>query len=235
MFRIFAYLIFSITFFALGSGGTFSQNSAHVMLEREGFKEFLRDSANISGAVVVGLQRQGQDEQGINLDAYIPIEWAGMNACMQVVSSDGRYEAYGPYLIPGDWVGGFTRLDFPTEYQEELMGIPHDGLGAMLLEGDCNDRNTGGVSVALWNSALAQDPYLMVNSFRADRVFMYMEGLEQPTLCERVDTPTPIAFDTKCKISSGQVVGKTHLEIYRVTGGKPSQPTGVEIWLPGTQ
>ncbi|MDE4276813.1 hypothetical protein PXK58_21255 [Phaeobacter gallaeciensis] len=125
MFRIFANIIFSITFVAFGSGA-FSQQPAQVMLKREGFKEFLRDSANISGAVVVGLQRQGQDEDGINLEAYIPSEWAGMDACMQVVSSDGRYEAYGPYLIPGNWAGGFTRLDFPTEYQEELMGMPHD-------------------------------------------------------------------------------------------------------------
>lgn len=216
----------------LSAGSVAAQVDGKVTLQREGFKEFLHESANISGAVVAGLQRHGTGGEGISLGAFVPADWAGSNACMQVVSIDGRYEAYGPYTIPKDWNGGLANLEFPTEHFDALQKIPQDGLGAMLSEGECAVRGSGGISVALWNTEPDDTVYLMVNSFRADRVFLYLEGVGSPTICERLNLSSPIAFDTKCRLSLEEGNSPTEVELYRVSDGQPSKPTHVSIWLP---
>ena len=224
--------ILSVAFITLGGSNVISNELSEVKLLEADFEEFLRDSANISGAVVAGLQRQGSIANSLELGAYVPVDWAGSNTCIQIVSSDGRYEAYGPYVIPTDWPGGYTSLDFPTEYLSELSLLKKDELGALLSEGTCSDRKNREISVAIWNATPTQKYTLLVNSFRADQVFLYRAGQPTPILCERVDVASPISFDTKCEITLGKVAEETIFTVYRVKSGKPSNPTEVTIWLP---
>jgi hypothetical protein len=227
--------ILSVAFITLGGSDAISGELPEVKLLEADFEEFLRDSANISGAVVAGLQRQGSIADSLELGAYVPVDWAGSNTCMQIVSSDGRYEAHGPYAIPIDWPGGYTSLDFPTEYLSELSLLKKDELGALLSKGTCSDRKNRGISVVIWNTMPAQKYTLLVNSFRADQVFLYKEGQSAPILCDRVDVASPISFDTKCEIALGKVAEESVFTVYRVKNGKPSSPTEVAIWLPVEQ
>nr|WP_309503808.1 hypothetical protein [uncultured Roseovarius sp.] len=208
-----------------------AEGVTEVALQKSDFKEFLREGADISGAVVVGVQVQTAAPDGPSLMGYIPQAWKGSTICAQVVSVDGRYEAYGPYLVPDDWPGGTTPLEFPTKYQDQLRALPADGVGALVSQGDCGGQQ-GASTVALWNSTSLETIDVMVNSFRADDVFAYIADRPQPVRCQKINTESRIAFDSKCSIDARDIHGATKIGIYRITGGKPSQPTEFDLWFP---
>ncbi len=209
-----------------------AQEPSEVALQKSDFKEFLREGADISGAVVVGVQVQSPAADGPSLMGYIPREWKGGMICAQVVSADGRYEAYGPYLVPADWAGGTAPLEFPTRYQEQLRAFSKDGVGAMVWQGACGEQQASAKSVVLWNATDLETIDVIVNSFRADDVFAYVADRPQPIHCRKIETGSSIAFDSKCSIDADGIHGETKIEVYRITNGKPSQPTGFEIWFP---
>lgn len=185
--------------------------------------------------MVRGVQVQGRATGGPSLVGYVPHSWRGSAICARVVSADGRYEAYGTYLVPATWSGGSGDLDFPTAYGELLRSVEADGIGVMVSKGDCGAQKTEGLSVVLWNSEAIETINMLVNSFNADEVFAYVGENVTPLRCERIEsieTRNMIAYDRKCNISPASHAGPTKVEIYRLNHGKPSEPVVVTIWFP---
>ena len=220
----------SLSIFQVCSGQ--AQDAAEVALEKKDFKEFRREGADISGAVVVGVQVQRPAPDGPFLMGYIPREWKDGVICAQVVSADGKYEAYAPYRVPANWPGKTARLDFPTAYPDQLRGFSKDGVGALISQGDCSEPKETAKSVVLWNATSLEMIDVMVNSFRADDVFAYVANRPQPVRCLNIELNSSIAYDSKCRIDANGIHGKTKIQIYRINGGKPSRPTDIDIWFP---
>ena len=74
---------------------------------------------------------------------------------------------------------------------------------------------------------------LLLNSFRADAVFVYVEGRADPVRCSAVDSAARTAFDSKCPIDIVGLSGEVELQIFRVVDGTPAPPDTLTIWLPG--
>jgi len=196
------------------------------------FNEDLRSSANISGALIMGIQRQGIDPNGIAVAAYIPQDWAGTNICTRVVSIDGLYEATNAYAIAPDWEGGMLSLPYPTEFQDQLAEKPLDGVGVYISQGACSARTAHDTAtLASWNAGPEDRLGVLINSFRADAVYMYVGNAPAPEICQQLPSGNRAAFDTLCPLNSGKG-GKITLEIHRLVNRKPARPFQIDLWLP---
>lgn len=194
--------------------------------------ETILPGARISGAVVVGVQVQKPSEGGPSLRGFVPKTWAGDEICVNIITADGLYEANGQYVVPADWKSATSGLQFPTRHADLLRTLPADGLGVLVVKGACGAKMGGEMSVALWNASDVETIDLIVNSFRADTVFAYVDNADRPVMCTPVEVRAGTAFDTKCPLDAGGRSGLTKVDIYRVVGGKPSRPTSLRIWFP---
>lgn len=209
-----------------------AQDFQQIAPSNPGVKEFFREGADISGAVVLGVQSQAAPSRGPHLISHLPQAWSGETACINIVAADGRYEAYGNYLVPAVWKGGPAVLDFDTAYAELWRAIPHDGVGAMISRGACGQGGAEDLSVVWWDTPQSKAVDIIINSFNADEVFIYVGESQTPIMCKRLALTSTIAYDRKCAISPSDHTGPTKVEIYRVNGGKPSAPTSLVIWFP---
>jgi len=204
-----------------------------VTLQNDPFNEVLRDTAQISGVIVAGVLRYGAapaEGDQIVLSADLPSSWSGDSICARVLSADGRYEATNEYSLSQDWGGGVTRLPFPTQHGDTLARLPSEALAIQISSGDCHTQSQD-TAVALWNPqdtpAVAQ---LLMNSFRADEVFMYLNDYPNVVRCNPLDSASMTAFDYVCSLPDG-VFGEVEVTLYRVSGGKPASPSILKIWL----
>ena len=209
-----------------------AQTQPENALQSTNIQEILKNAADISGAIVIGVQVQQIANDGPNLIGYIPSQWAGQEICVQISSSDGRYEAMSDYQVPADWTGGHAKLDFPTAHPDLLRSVNIDEIGAMLRRSKCEDLPANDVSFILWNSTEQMSLDVLLNSFGADDVFAYVSNDAVPIRCSEIESNLRTAFDRKCSISTQGLEGLTAVEVYRLNDGKPSSPTTVEIWLP---
>lgn len=204
-----------------------------ITLATDDLNEVVRNSALISGAIVVGVQVHQISEDEPSLVGYIPTDWRGSAVCAQVVSADGLYEGYGHYKVPDEWTSGRARFSFPTIYGDFLKATPRDGLGILVLKGKCGSENASAKTIALWNASDLETVDVVLNSFRADDVFAYVAKQDAPIRCSKIGIGGGTAFDTKCRIKTDSLSGQTQIDIYRVVEGKPSKPTKIDIWFPG--
>lgn len=207
-----------------------------VALRSDPFNEKLREEALIAGAVIVGIIHHRpvpESQQAVSLSAFIPQSWADGNVCARLLSSDGLYEADIDYWVSEEWSGGLVEFPYPTAHLEVLMSLNPTQLGARLTKGECA-MSSAVSSVVLWNDGPSTDPAtLLVNSFRAEEVFAYVD--DQPAVrCTPVTARGTAAFDHSCEIpddASGLVV----VEIYRTSNGKPAPPTTAHVWIGDTK
>ena len=196
------------------------------------FNEDLRSSANIAGALVIGIQRRSVNSNGTDLTAYIPQDWAGTNICARVVSIDGLYEATNTYAVALDWKGGTLSLPYPTAYRDQLVEKPLDGIGVHVSRGDCSsDKSQDTTTLAGWNAGPEAPLGVLVNSFRADAVYMYVGDAPVPEVCEPLPAQNRAAYDTLCHLRS-EWGGPVSLEIHRLVNRKPAVPMQIDLQLP---
>lgn len=218
---------------SMSCGVAMAQPEAMLALDREGFKEIMRDSALISGAVVTGVQSHGaRSGEDFVLRGYLPAAWAGERVCLSVLTINGFYEGGGTYNVPQDWGGGVAVLPFPTRHAATLGESVGDGLSLRITRDACGTPAPGELSLALSNRREADTMSVLVNSFRADAVYLYVGEGETPVLCEAIDSPARTAFDMRCDLPLDGLSGKVPVEVFRMVERKVAPPTGFEIWLP---
>lgn len=208
------------------------QDALRLSPDQKEFKEMLFDAAEISGAVVAGIQVRAVEPPDIALSAFIPQAWAGASVCIRVVSVDGLYEAVNTYRVAEDWGGGVAPITYPTQHGDRLRAAARDGLGIRVSGGACDEKVSDEATVAFWNVQSMEDLTLLLNSFRSDQVFAYVGDAAAPVPCQPLDLPGRTAFDTVCQLSELPAGGRIKLELYRVKNRIPAEPVKVDLWLP---
>ncbi|QUJ76966.1 hypothetical protein KDD17_02635 [Sulfitobacter albidus] len=204
-----------------------------VTLRSNPFNEVLRDAAQISGVIVAGVLRHGTapvNGDTVTLTANLPPEWSGSRICARVLSADGRYEATNEYDLSQEWSGGVTGLPFPTRHGAALADLPPQGLAIQISAGDCMSQLSD-TTVALWNpDGEIGEAQILINSFRADEVFMYLDTYPDAIRCNALEAGGMAAFDHAC-ILPDDVSGSVEVTLYRVSGGKPATPSVLKLWI----
>lgn len=217
-----------------GAAQAQDQDSFTIALDEDGFNETVREGAMISGSVVAGAMVHEGETGELSLQGYIPADWNSRQVCAQLTSIDGLYEAIGRYNVPSAWAGGIASLEFPTKHPALLKGAPQDGLAIRVTPGACGGAQSSEITVALWNADELGPVNLLLNSFRADSVFVYVGDLEAPIRCDPIALPGRTAFDSKCALNLEGHSGAVDLTIYRIVDGKPAPPDPLTIRWPGT-
>lgn len=194
------------------------------------FNEVVYEAARISGQLVTGIQHPSAPSDNILLQAQIPSEWKGQTICSRVVTIDGLYEATNEYKVPSDWEGGLAELPYPTEKNELLSNRSIDSVAIRVSPTACNTA-VDAVTTAVWGDAVPTSA-ILVNSFQAEAVFIYVGTATVPIRCEPLSLDTQIAFDTRCPLDSVTDAGLVSVELLRIIDGKPARPDLMNLWLP---
>lgn len=180
-------------------------------------------AAEISGTPIVGLVSAGPAGQSNVITTRLPEQWAGTTLCARMVSSDGRYEAARPYGVPSGWQGGVATMDFPTRFGTEIAALTTLELGVSVTAGACDEPAGEAVMVpAAWSSVgLGSDAVLLVNSFRADEIYVLASEMGLDITCEPLSSEKRTAFDAMCPLparlfESGE---RVRLELNRIRRG----------------
>ena len=206
-----------------------------VQLLSDPFNEVLRNAAKVSGYVVAGVLRhreQGSSDTApaVDLAADLPPMWAGRLICTRVVSLDGLYEAENEYRLAEEWSGGVVSLPFPTVHSDLLASLAPQRLAVRVSEGGCATAPME-AAVAFWNVGEGSaPPALMVNSFGADEVFVYVGEDSAALRCEGIADAARQAFDFSCALPE-DVRGEVAVTVYRLSGGNPAPPSTASVWL----
>lgn len=222
------WALFAVAMSGIGVGSVNAEPT--VTLKSDPFNEVLRESAEVSGIVVAGVQRHGSgDLSGVSLMADLPAGWAGGSVCVHVLSSDGLYEAESSYMLAEGWEGGQAQLGFPTTYTTMLETKTPGELAVRVSSGDCATPDQM-MTIANWNDAQGRSPLsVLLNSFRADEVFAYLNDSAEAITCTRIESAGLTAFDQICELPA-ELRGPVTLMLYRIKNGKPARPTKVKLW-----
>jgi hypothetical protein len=221
-----------------------AQDGANVTLQSSPLNEEYREAAQISGSVVMGLTSGGAAAiERPSLHAYVPAAWAGQTICVSISSADGLYDASNDYRVPENWTGSTVSLAYPTSYAELLSNTTQFSIAVNVQEGACGSKVSGSGTVAYWNSIPAEAPTelgLMLNSFRADTVVIYVgEGPAAVAItCDEPDLPILAAFDRRCAIPAEALAtsGMTKFNIFRIRSAEAEPPVSVTFFTgPPTQ
>ena len=194
------------------------------------FNEAVLPAAEISGALVAGVQaRQAPSDETV-VQAFIPAEWAGAAVCLRATSVDGRYVAQGDYKVFDDWAGGTISVGYESQHREVLSGLLQDQLGVRISLGSCADEGVGELTTTQWNASGTGAIDILVNSFQAEMVFAYLGDDPTPIRCSPLPDPLTVAFDTECRIEEAPA-GLVEVEILRVVDQSAMPPTLMSIWF----
>jgi hypothetical protein len=195
----------------------------------EQFNEELRPAALISGSLVAGFQRAGPAPTGLAISTLVPAHWAGERVCVRVWTANGRYEAQNEYMVPDISQADELAIQFPTAHEEFLLEQSAEEIAALTSLGGC-DVASDELAVTMWNNS--QGPVqLLLNSFRADLVFVYVGDQADPVQCRPVEADIRSAYDVICDLDLGQASGNTTLEVFRYTNRQAAAPTSLTVFV----
>lgn len=193
------------------------------------FNEELRPAALISGSLVAGFQRAGPADDGLAISTLVPEHWAGERVCVRVWTANGRYEAQNEYMVPGISQADELTIQFPTAHEEFLLEQTIEEIAALTSLGGC-DAVSDELAVTMWNNS--QGPVqLLLNSFRADLVFVYVGDQADPVQCRPVEADIRSAYDVICDLDLGQASGNTTLEVFRYTNRQAATPATLTVFV----
>ena len=195
------------------------------------FHEEVVPAARISGNLVTGFQDGNGLEAEFKLLAFIPDSWSGETICTRVVSSDGRYLSANEYVVPDQVQSSILELQYPTRHPDRFTKTHNRTLSVRVSRSGC-DVEGQETTVAFWNIARLNKPTLLINSFQAEAVFIYINDAPMPIRCAAIDLDGLSAYDTECSFEDVEVIGQANIEILRVVKGKAAPPTQLKIWLP---
>ena len=225
---------------ALGAGALSAQS-----LRPEGgvINEALRPSAEISGAVIAGLQMHEKPAEAVGFSAY----WPGslgkdQEFCVRVVSANGLYDAESEYSFvedetadakgDGETADVMVEVFYPTKHEPFLKDLKDREVAASISLGPCATRSHS-LIVASWAATPDDTVTLLVNSFRADTVLARLENIEQTVRCQPIEVEVRSAYDTECSLDLGSRTGPVGLEIFRFVNRQPAPVTKIKLLLPG--
>jgi hypothetical protein len=200
------------------------------------FNEEFRESAQVSGSLVVGVLAAGlQDGTGSLVSTRVPKDWGGGSVCVSVISSDGLYNARNAYQIGKEWAGKNAEIEHDTDYTEELRTMSSDKVAVRVWSGDCENEKTE-YTPALWNtlpSAKIAELKLLINSFRADEVYLYPSpDAIEPISCSRIEDDGHTAFDARCTVSSEYLGdGVLDMEVVNIRNRELDPPLSIRVLL----
>lgn len=194
----------------------------------EQFNEELRPAALISGSLVAGFQRSGPASGGLAISTLVPAHWAGERVCVRVWTANGRYEAQNEYMVAGISKADELTIQFPTAHEDFLLEQSPEEIAALTSLGGC-DTVANELAVTMWNNS--QGPVqLILNSFRADLVFVYVGDQADPVQCRPVTADIRSAYDVICDLELGHVSGNTILEVFRYTNRQAAAPISLTVF-----
>ena len=206
----------------------------------EPMNEMLHESAEIRGALVMGLQVYSDLPDGADLDVRVkvPETWEAGEICVHVLSSDGLYEAINAHIVPDTAKGRFGRVQYITKYNDIFTDMRHGDLGLRITEKACDDDGADATRLtpAYWNSASdAGDLSLLLNTMRAEKTYLYVGGTSGTRVdCSDTGRPARHAFDTICKFDRTLLgPGDTELVILTVVAQQFQNPVSVTVVQPG--
>lgn len=200
-----------------------------VLQEPISFNENLREEAEISGALIAGLQRGSllDVEDAVDLFMEVPGAWVGDVACLRVSTSNGLYDGIAEYdLVAGDTV---LPLRFPTEHADYLLQRPDGATAAFVSRGVCSGPAQE-TAIVSWSTSGSRETTLFLNAFRADRVYVYLgTDAQAPVECTSLVGEARTAYDTRCDLGELALSSAIELEVLAITNGQPSDPISVQV------
>ena len=194
--------------------------------EDDVFNEKVLPEAEISGAVVMGLQVRKAEAGRHDVRTRLPSDMDAEALCLRATSLDGRYSAAATYPLPDAAPAGEVDIAYPTRHADLITRAPGDDLAIAISAGRCDGGAEGRMFLTTWN-ATEGDTRLLVNSFDADAVFLYVGDALTPVECEPLDG---LAYDVSCRLGDTPA-GAVQLEIVRIVGGNPMPSTFVDAWF----
>lgn len=205
-----------------------------------GPEEIVRDRADVSArAVVIGVVRRAAPELDGAADAIvadIPVDWAPGPVCLALLTQDGLYEYRSTYAPPPGW-DGEQPVMLPFEPTTDVLArYPREEVALLAHRGAC-DVPEAPIAPASWPAA-ADDGgtivELLINSFRADEVFLVVGTPPDVALaeCAAVETGARVAFDFRCPLRIDSFHGPTPVQVMRLRNQTRDPRVEVDIVMP---
>lgn len=194
------------------------------------------DSVNAQGSALGAAGDRRRAEITIHVPKIGP-----RDICVRVVSADGRYTlaglVAGPDLGADEVVDGYYDPSYADAfaYSQNQMAVLARPCGAGVPQGPLE------LTVAAWRGGTAggempaETVDLLVNSFRADRTLLAVEGRGAPVECTPVEDGSRAAFDFRCTLDWDEVSSGAAVTLYRVRGGAMDPPVTAIILEPRGQ
>lgn len=195
------------------------------------FNETVSETARIAGQFIAGLQMTSAPNADMKLNTFIPKEWKGDTICVRVATIEGLYLASNEYIVATNWDGGDTVVPYPpSDKNAALVGRAENSVGIRVARGACGE-DPQDVALSSWGEAETA-PGLLINSFQADMVFVYFDGVGQPVRCAEAALDTRISYDTFCQMPDPAPSGETSIQLLRIVDGDVQPPQVINLWLP---
>jgi hypothetical protein len=211
-----------------------AEDDGRVSLLTSPFNEIVRPEAIISGSSFMGLVARSDDTLAAGapeISAWLPAEWAGDTACLHVISSDGLYESLNSYGIAADWEGGQIELPYPSRSGEELRARQQIEIALALTRGQCGTEGSE-ATLAFWSDRPLSSLTLLVNTFRAQEVLVYVDGRPEvpPVACQPAEAEIRTAFDMVCTLPPEWFEGAAlQVTLLPVKNGEIGQETRLSL------
>jgi hypothetical protein len=204
--------------------------------------ETIRDEADVSArAVVIGAVRPWREPAAPRppLDAItadIPAEWRRDPVCLALVTQDGLYEYRSTLQAPADWDGA---TPVALEFEPSIALLERYAAGEVALltgRGDCDAEPAAlaPASLGLAAAGRAETVELLINSFRADEVYLIVGHAPDFAVqeCRPLAQGSRVAFDHRCPIPVGSFDGPTPVQIMRLRNQSPDPRIEILLDMP---
>jgi len=217
---------------ALGAGPSLAQT---LTLDGGTFNESLRPTAEISGAIVAGLQIHSKSTLSAGFDPVLPAGMAFEEPfCVRVISANGLYDAVNQYSFSDKEATERPVINITarSEHKEFWEGLEGPQVAASISLGTCDETPRAFV-LASWEEGEAAEALLYVNSLRADAVVLRDLGTGDTIRCSAIEIDVRSAYDTMCPVVIEGRSGTVEIEIVRFVNRQPSAPANVTLILSG--
>lgn len=204
-------------------------------------EEFEERSTQITGALLLGVQRSGVRDASLAISALLPEGWEDGETCLRVVTANGRYEVSETYVLDeaAEGAGETSRLfayPYPTSLSDWLLEQGTDEIAALATQGGCSDNLTAmpdRVALATWGGVTEGPVDLLVNSLGASQLYLYAGDRPAAIVCERVLGEILSAYDTVCTVPEEYLAGgDVRMRLLRIENRQPGRPVEFVLTLP---
>jgi hypothetical protein len=193
---------------------------------------------------LVGL-RAGQADEGFDsasIRLWLGASPAKSELCLRIISRDGRYSASGRYRRdPGP--AGTPALEVPTRYGDALKAyIATDMAVQAYAAGNvCDIQKAPELFVALMGKGAGADVITAQVNAPSSRIRAQMldgeKPLQEPVLCENIETGPRIGFTGECRLKIGKAAAGLYTLVLTETtstgfGQRTSYPVRI-LWAAG--